>query len=93
MAHSRKKGSELPSGYLDTWIGRTGCRLVILIDDIDRLPPAEVLAVFKLVGLSARLQNAVFVLSFDPTVIENMLRERVSVDPAFLEKIVQKPLQ
>ena len=61
------------------------------IDDIDRLPPAEFLAVFKLVGLSARLQNAVFVLSFDPTVIENMLRERVSVDPAFLEKIVQKP--
>jgi hypothetical protein len=78
---------------LEDWIGRTGCRLVILIDDIDRLSPAEVLAIFKLVGLSARIQHAVFVLSFDVVTINAMLRERISVDPTFLEKFIQKPLQ
>jgi hypothetical protein len=78
---------------LEDWIGRTGCRLVILIDDIDRISQVgEVLAVLKLVGLSARIRQAVFVLSFDPVAISGMLHERVSVDPAFLEKVIQKPL-
>ncbi|MBI3249148.1 MAG: hypothetical protein HYZ50_21805 [Deltaproteobacteria bacterium] len=77
---------------LEGWIARTGCHLVIIIDDIDRLQPAEVLAVFKLAGLSARLQHTVFVLSFDEIVIRERLRETIQVDPAFLEKIVQKPL-
>jgi len=77
---------------LEAWICRMGRRLVILIDDIDRLAPAEVLAVFKLAGLATRIQNAVFVLSFDVTAVQGMLRDRISIDPAFLEKIVQKPL-
>ena len=77
---------------LEVWIGRMGRRLVILIDDIDRIAPAEVLAVFKLAGLATRIQNAVFVLSFDVIAVQGMLRDRISVDTAFLEKIVQKPL-
>jgi hypothetical protein len=77
---------------LEAWIGRMGHRLVILIDDIDRIAPAEVLAVFKLAGLATRIQNAVFVLSFDVTAVQGMLRDRINIDPAFLEKIVQKPL-
>jgi hypothetical protein len=77
---------------LEEWIARTGCRLVIIIDDVDRLQPTEVLAVFKLAGLSARLKNTVFVLSFDEIVIRDRLNETIKVDPAFLEKIVQKPV-
>ena len=77
---------------LEDWIARTDCRLVIIIDDIDRLQSAEVLAVFKLAGLSARLKNTVFMLSFDEIVIRERLKEVINLDPAFLEKIVQKAL-
>ncbi len=77
---------------LEDWITRTDCRLVIIVDDIDRLQPAEILAVFKLAGLSARLKNSVFILSFDEVAIRERLKEVSNVDPAFLEKIVQKPI-
>jgi hypothetical protein len=89
---SIRENPERLRSELEEWIGRTGCRLVILIDDIDRLSPAEALAVLKLAGLSARIQKAIFVLSFDSDVLEGMLRDRVSIDAAFLEKIVQKPV-
>lgn len=77
---------------LESSISRTGCRLVVLIDDIDRLHPPELLTVFKLARLSARLQNTVFLLSFDPVVITQALQNEAVVDSAFLEKIVQKPV-
>jgi predicted KAP-like P-loop ATPase len=74
-------------------VERTGCRLVILIDDIDRLQPAEILSVFKMAALSARLKNIVFLLSFDHIMIRRLLADTAKVDPAFLEKVIQKPLQ
>jgi hypothetical protein len=78
---------------LESWVERTGCRLVILIDDIDRLQPAEILSVFKMAALSARLKNIVFLLSFDHIMIRRLLADTAKVDPAFLEKVIQKPLQ
>jgi len=78
---------------LESWVERTGCRLVILIDDIDRLRAPEVLSVFKLAALSARLRKTVFLLSFDHILIREMLEHTAKVDPDFLEKVIQKPLQ
>ena len=66
---------------------------MILIDDIDRLQPPEALSVFKLVALTARLRNTVFLLSFDQIVIDKMLKDTARVDSSFLEKVIQKPLQ
>ena len=79
-------------GELESWIARSECRLVIVIDDIDRLQAAEALSVFKLVALSARLQHTIFILSFDDQVIRTMLQETAKVDPTFLDKVIQKPL-
>jgi hypothetical protein len=58
----RDDADELRS-QLESWIARTGCRFVILIDDMDRLQVPELLAVLKLARLSARLQNTVFLLT------------------------------
>lgn len=77
---------------VEKWITRLGRRMVILIDDIDRLRPEETLAVFKCVGLSAKLRGVVFVLSFDEVVVRSQLRDILRTDPEFIEKIVQKPM-
>lgn len=72
-------------------------RLVILIDDIDRLDRDETHAVFKLVKLSASFRHTSYVLAFDDEVVSAALGERYGAGGApagraFLEKIVQVPL-
>jgi len=72
-------------------------RLIILIDDIDRLDREETHAIFKLVKLSASFRHTSYVLTFDDTVVSAALGERYGAGGshsgrAFLEKIIQVPL-
>ncbi|MFM0086728.1 P-loop NTPase fold protein [Paraburkholderia sediminicola] len=72
-------------------------RLVILIDDIDRLDREETHAIFKLVKLSASFRHTSYVLAFDDVVVSAALAERYGAGGspdgrAFLEKIIQVPL-
>lgn len=72
-------------------------RLVILLDDIDRLDRAEVHATFKLVKISASFDYTSYVLAFDDEMVAAALGERyggggMAAGRSFLEKIVQVPL-
>ena len=72
-------------------------RIVVLIDDIDRLDRSETHAIFKLVKLSASFRYTAYVLAFDEEVVAAALGDRYGQggDEAgrqFLEKIVQVPL-
>lgn len=72
-------------------------RVVVLIDDIDRLDREETHAVFKLVKLSADFEYTSYVLAFDDEVVAASLGERYGAGGAqagrrFLEKIIQVPL-
>ncbi|MBI3001622.1 MAG: hypothetical protein HYY46_24675 [Deltaproteobacteria bacterium] len=78
---------------LESWIVRLDCRTIIIIDDIDRLQADEMLAVFKIARLSARLRNSVFLLSFDPLTVIDRLKIDNKAEPEFLEKIIQKPVR
>lgn len=83
---------ELVRAELELWVAHTGCRVVVLIDDIDRLSDYEVLAVLKLATLSARLKNTVFLLAFDVVIVREILRDRLRVDPTFVDKVIQKAI-
>ncbi len=72
-------------------------RVVILMDDIDRLDKSEIHAVFKLVKLTADFDHTAYVLAFDDVMVAGALQEKYSAGKAesgfsFLEKIVQVPL-
>lgn len=72
-------------------------RIVVLIDDIDRLDRSEVFAVFRLVKLSAGFPNVAYILAFDKAIVAASLGERfaegdVAAGGSFLEKIIQVPL-
>lgn len=70
-------------------------RLVILMDDIDRLDKQEIQAIFKLVKLSADFPFVSYVLAFDEEMVAAALAEKygnLEAGKKFLEKIIQVPL-
>jgi KAP-like P-loop domain-containing protein len=99
LERMKLKGLDVPSPEpenlrkeLEEWIARTGCRVLVLVDDVDRLGASELLAVLKLAALSARMSNVVMILSYDAVVVTEMLRDRLRIDSAFLEKVIQKSI-
>jgi hypothetical protein len=76
---------------------RGGKRVVVLIDDIDRLDRAEMQAVFKLVKLSASFASTSYLLSFDDEMVASSIGERYAqagyeAGRNYLAKIIQVPL-
>lgn len=72
-------------------------RIVVMIDDIDRLDQEEIHAVFKLVKLSAGFKHISYVLALDDAMVSAALGKKYGDGDAtagrnFLEKIVQVPL-
>jgi hypothetical protein len=69
--------------------------VVVLIDDLDRLDPEEILTMLKVIRLNANVPRVVYVLAFDDDMVARAvsLRYRGGVDSGrqFLEKIVQYP--
>lgn len=66
-------------------------RIVVFVDDLDRLEPKEASEVLRLVRAVADFPSVIYVLSYDPDVVSKTLQAAVQVDDgaAFLEKIVQ----
>lgn len=72
-------------------------KIVVLIDDVDRLAKTEIHVLFRLIKLTADFRNVVYLLAFDPELVAASLGERYGRgDPeagrSFLEKIIQVPL-
>lgn len=69
-------------------------RVVVIIDDIDRLPNDQVRMVFQLVASLAKLPRINYLLSFDEEVVTRALSEVQKCDGAeYLEKVVQVPVR
>lgn len=63
--------------------------LVVFVDDIDRLEPEHIRMLLRQVKANANLPNIVFVLMFQPSIVERALDPVANGDGrAFLEKIV-----
>lgn len=72
-------------------------RLVVVLDDLDRLTPSELLTVFRLVRLVGNIPDLHYVLSYDQESVSQLLsRTDVATSTAraeqFLEKIVDRRL-
>lgn len=78
---------------VESYLRKTGRKVVIIIDDIDRLQEDEIFLILKLVRLNAKFKNTIFVLSlaFDATV-EKIAPKTQSKAKDYIEKIIQKPI-
>lgn len=72
-------------------IRASGSRFIVLIDDLDRLEPAQTVEVVRLVRSVADFPNLVYVLCYDRSVLAHALEKGLSVADGdlFLQKIVQ----
>lgn len=66
-------------------------RVLILVDDVDRLEKTEIHALFRLVKLTADFKYTSYILAFDKDVVAASLQDRYSsaaenAGEAFLEK-------
>jgi predicted KAP-like P-loop ATPase len=68
---------------------------LIILDDLDRLEPAELLLTFKLVRLVGRLPNVYYLLTYDERTLVDVLKRTDLVGEedgraqAYLEKMIQ----
>ena len=69
-----------------------GSRIVVIIDDIDRLEPTETRDIMRLVRLTSDLPNLIFLLAFDGHRVSQSLGadEGEEEGKRYLEKIVQE---
>ena len=75
-------------------------RVVIVMDDIDRLDKAEMQAIFRLIKLTGDFENTAYILAFDEKMVAAAIGEKYASSSGnsydagtnFLEKIVQVPL-
>ena len=70
-------------------------KIVVIMDDIDRLDKEEIQAVFRLIKLTADFPNTIYLLSFDIERVSEALAEKYGSKEAgrsFLEKIIQVSL-
>jgi predicted KAP-like P-loop ATPase len=68
-------------------LSRSERRIVVVVDDIDRLTPDEIREVVRLVKLVGELPNVSYLLAFDRRRVEAALDD----GRAYLEKIIQVP--
>lgn len=73
---------------LHALLSKVGGRVVVLMDNLDRLDPDEVLLVLKLVRLCSDFPRFTYVMAFDQERVVRSL-QRKSIDPEYLAKIVQ----
>lgn len=73
-------------------------RVVIFIDDIDRLEKNEIHSIFRLVKLTGDFAYTTYLLSFDENMVSSAIGERFGTGDQkaglnFLEKIIQIPIK
>jgi len=66
-------------------------RIVVTIDDVDRLEPSEVVEILRLVRSVADFPNVIYVLCYDPGIVAQSIQAAAQVADgrAYIEKIVQ----
>jgi predicted KAP-like P-loop ATPase len=76
---------------LSELLSELNSKILIIIDDIDRLLDEEIKLIFQLVKSIADFPNIIYLLSFDKKIVIDSLRN-LSNPEIFIEKIIQIPV-
>lgn len=80
---------------LSSSIEAIGKKVLIIVDDVDRLGGQELLTLLRIVRLLGRFHGVHYLLAYDQDTVEDLLRSTGSTgrSAAFMEKIVQYPFE
>ena len=73
---------------ISKYIRKKEIHFLIIIDDIDRLTPEEILQVFRIIRTNADFANTTYLLSFDKSAVINNLNSIKIDGKGFIEKII-----
>jgi hypothetical protein len=81
---------------LNSYLDSAGYKVVVFIDDIDRLDKNEIYTILKLVKLNASFKNFVYILALDDEQVAKAIGKRFGENgkdgKLFLEKIINIPI-
>ena len=66
-------------------------RIVVMIDDVDRLEPDEIRQIFQLVKLVANFPNIIYIIALDYKQTVSSMLAQINNPQQYLEKIIQVP--
>jgi len=79
---------------LNELLGKQPHRIIVVIDDIDRLNNTEIRQIFQLIKSLGDFPNTIYLLAFDKNVVINALKKVQEGSGAeYLEKVVQIPFE
>lgn len=76
---------------VESLIKKINRKIIVLIDDLDRLPPIEIASMVQAVKAVGDFSNVIYILSYDPVVTSKAIESALHLENGqqFLEKIVQ----
>lgn len=88
----KTKDIDTQKSKINAALGQINKKIIIVIDDIDRLNDSEIRQVFQLVKVIADFPNTVYILAFDKNIAINALDKLQNKQGlSYLEKIIQVP--
>src|SRR6266567_1074293 len=93
LGEVRRTGGEEPlekqKETINKLLKELGKRIIIVIDDIDRLDSYETKLIFKLVKMTANFANTIFLLAYDRGKVCERMNENGIKGDEYLKKIIQ----
>ncbi|WP_448946988.1 KAP family P-loop NTPase fold protein [Lachnoanaerobaculum sp.] len=91
---SKEVDLDVIRNHLEEVLSETHQKIIVIIDDIDRLTNSQIRDIFQLVKQVGNFPNIIYVLSMDRNVVCRALEEVHNIDGSeYLEKIVQIPFE
>ena len=87
-AEAEAQSAEIQADKLKEKLGELEKPILVLVDDLDRLRPSEIVDVVRLVRLVGDFPNLVYVVAFDHEVVEKALDQNSGDGRGYLEKII-----
>lgn len=93
---TKRKPKDVPAlkSEISTILRDAGKRILVIIDDIDRLTPEETRQLFTVIKALADFPNVVYLLAFDREVAAQAIEQQSGMPgERYLEKIIQVPFE
>ena len=91
---AKSKDLETLKKELNVFLDKQKNKIIIVIDDIDRLSDIEIRHVFQLIKSVGDFHNTIYVLAFDKNVVSKALdRLQEGQGLLYLEKVIQVPFE
>ena len=96
FGHAKRKPKDVPAlkESITAILQKAGKRILVVIDDIDRLTPEETRQLFTVIKALADFPNVVYLLAFDREVAAQAIEQQSGLPgDRYLEKIIQVPFE